>query len=112
MSLKSILFIKKIQYTTVVVVIIKQNSKLSNNSFYVFECLVGGKTDFIGSFMLIFKSRSGLFERLFRVSGNQPFSIMLNYTSEVNIARKQTDKQLNQNAPNCYQWLSLVGEVI
>lgn len=77
-----------------------------------FECLVGGRTDFIGGFMLIPKSRSGLFQRLFRISGNQPFSIMPNYTSKVNIARKQANKQLNQNTPKCYQRLLLVGEVI
>lgn len=53
--------------------------------------------------MLIPRSKSGYFQRLFRVSGNQLFSIMLNYTPKVNTTRKK------QREPRCRKLFPVVA---
>lgn len=57
------------------------------------ECLVLGRTDFIGGFALIPKSRSGYFQKVFRVSGNQRFSLMPNCALKVSHHQKKKKKK-------------------
>ena len=62
-----------------------------------FECSVWGRPDFIGGLRQIPKSKSGYFQRLLRVSGNQLFSIMPKYTLKVNTIRKKKKTRTNMS---------------